>query len=79
MPNHGCVGWLARAGGIAADEMLRVFNCGVGMVLVVAAVGVCAWVHGRTTNRPLLALTGALGGVGSLVALFLGQLMTNPA
>ncbi|GAA0605274.1 phosphoribosylformylglycinamidine cyclo-ligase [Craurococcus roseus] len=29
-------GWLAREGGIAADEMLRVFNCGVGMVLVVA-------------------------------------------
>ena len=29
--------WLARAGGIAADEMLRVFNCGVGMVVVVAA------------------------------------------
>jgi phosphoribosylformylglycinamidine cyclo-ligase len=30
-------GWLARTGGIAADEMLRVFNCGLGMVLVVAA------------------------------------------
>ena len=30
-------GWLARTGDIAADEMLRVFNCGVGMVLVVAA------------------------------------------
>jgi phosphoribosylformylglycinamidine cyclo-ligase len=29
--------WLARAGGIAADEMARVFNCGVGMALVVAA------------------------------------------
>jgi phosphoribosylformylglycinamidine cyclo-ligase len=28
--------WLARAGNIAADEMLRVFNCGIGMVLVVA-------------------------------------------
>jgi len=27
--------WLARAGGVAADEMLRVFNCGLGMVLVV--------------------------------------------
>jgi phosphoribosylformylglycinamidine cyclo-ligase len=28
--------WLARAGGVASDEMLRVFNCGVGMALVVA-------------------------------------------
>jgi phosphoribosylformylglycinamidine cyclo-ligase len=28
--------WLARAGGVAPDEMLRVFNCGIGMALVVA-------------------------------------------
>ena len=28
--------WLAAAGGVAADEMLRVFNCGIGMALVVA-------------------------------------------
>jgi phosphoribosylformylglycinamidine cyclo-ligase len=28
-------GWLARAGGVVADEMLRVFNCGIGMALVV--------------------------------------------
>ncbi len=28
--------WLARTGGVAASEMLRVFNCGIGMVLVVA-------------------------------------------
>ena len=27
--------WLARAGGVTADEMLRVFNCGIGMVVVV--------------------------------------------
>ena len=27
--------WLARTGGVAADEMLRVFNCGIGMALVV--------------------------------------------
>jgi len=27
--------WLARMGGVDADEMLRVFNCGLGMVLVV--------------------------------------------
>jgi phosphoribosylformylglycinamidine cyclo-ligase len=30
-------GWLARTGGVAADEMARVFNCGIGMVLVVGA------------------------------------------
>jgi phosphoribosylformylglycinamidine cyclo-ligase len=30
-------GWLAQTGGVAADEMARVFNCGIGMVLVVAA------------------------------------------
>jgi phosphoribosylformylglycinamidine cyclo-ligase len=29
-------GWLARTGGIAPQEMLRVFNCGVGMVVVVS-------------------------------------------
>jgi phosphoribosylformylglycinamidine cyclo-ligase len=28
-------GWLARTGGVSAAEMLRVFNCGVGMALVV--------------------------------------------
>ncbi len=28
--------WLARTGGVAPDEMARVFNCGLGMVLVVA-------------------------------------------
>jgi phosphoribosylformylglycinamidine cyclo-ligase len=29
--------WLAKAGGVATEEMLRVFNCGIGMVVVVAA------------------------------------------
>ena len=29
--------WLAAAGGIAETEMLRTFNCGIGMVAVVAA------------------------------------------
>jgi phosphoribosylformylglycinamidine cyclo-ligase len=27
--------WLARAGGVAPEEMLRVLNCGIGMALVV--------------------------------------------
>ena len=29
--------WLARAGGVAESEMLRTFNCGIGMVVIVAA------------------------------------------
>jgi len=33
-------GWLAHAGGIGAAEMLRVFNCGVGMALVAAEADV---------------------------------------
>jgi phosphoribosylformylglycinamidine cyclo-ligase len=28
--------WLARTGGITPAEMLRVFNCGIGMAVVVA-------------------------------------------
>jgi len=51
--------WLAEQGGIAADEMRRTFNCGVGLVVVVApdeaaaarsalaAAGVDAWTLGR--------------------------------
>jgi phosphoribosylformylglycinamidine cyclo-ligase len=29
--------WLAQAGGVAESEMLRTFNCGIGMVVIVAA------------------------------------------
>ena len=29
--------WLAKSGGVAADEMMRTFNCGIGMVIVVAS------------------------------------------
>ena len=34
--------WLARTGGVATGEMLRVFNCGIGMVVVVAPGDVAA-------------------------------------
>jgi phosphoribosylformylglycinamidine cyclo-ligase len=36
-PVPAVFGWLAQSGGVATAEMLRVFNCGLGMVLVVAA------------------------------------------
>ena len=29
--------WLADAGGVAEAEMLRTFNCGIGMIVVVSA------------------------------------------
>jgi phosphoribosylformylglycinamidine cyclo-ligase len=29
--------WLAKTGGVKAKEMLRTFNCGIGMIIVVAA------------------------------------------
>jgi phosphoribosylformylglycinamidine cyclo-ligase len=29
--------WLQRTGSVAEDEMFRVFNCGIGMVAIVAA------------------------------------------
>ena len=56
--------WLQRTGGIAEDEMHRVFNCGIGMVVVVAAAdapaalaafaaqGETAWRIGEIVARP---------------------------
>ena len=35
-------GWLAREGGVAAAEMLRVFNCGIGMAVVVSDAAAAA-------------------------------------
>ena len=30
-------GWLAKTGGVAEAEMLRTFNCGIGMIAIVGA------------------------------------------
>jgi len=39
-PQPEVFGWLQRAGNVAEDEMHRVFNCGIGMVVVVAPADV---------------------------------------
>jgi phosphoribosylformylglycinamidine cyclo-ligase len=48
--------WLAHTGGVAPEEMLRVFNCGIGMCLVVEAGKVEAAIamlqeHGETAYQ----------------------------
>ena len=48
--------WLQEAGGVADDEMHRVFNCGIGMVIVVApenadAVAKVLAEHGEQVSR----------------------------
>jgi len=65
--------WLQRTGGIATAEMHRVFNCGIGLVLVVAreraeaarerleALGETAYLIGHVERR-------AAGGPGTIVA-----------
>ena len=53
-PRPPVMDWLAARGGIAADEMLRVFNCGIGMALVVddpATATALLQAHGETVFR----------------------------
>jgi phosphoribosylformylglycinamidine cyclo-ligase len=46
-------GWLARTGGIAQGEMLRTFNCGVGMAVVVAAAHADAVLAALADEAPI--------------------------
>ena len=70
-------GWLARTGGVAEGEMLRTFNCGIGMVVVVepekaAEIAATLRAQGETVTEigkiiaadaePLVQPRGTLGG-----------------
>ena len=43
---------IQRRGGVSADEMVRVFNCGLGMVVAVDADDVDDAVERRATRGP---------------------------
>jgi len=44
-------------------------------LFVVAASGIAAWVHSNATTKVVLAVGGAVTGLGAIVALFLGILL----
>ncbi len=60
--------WLAGTGNVAAEEMLRVFNCGVGMTLIVSDAGAATallreageapFLLGHVTDRPGVVIAG---------------------
>ena len=68
--------WLAATGGIAEPEMLRTFNCGIGMIAIVDADGADAITdvldarrrdggaarhgHGGAAGAPRVAYSGRL-------------------
>ena len=54
-------GWLAKTGGVARDEMLRTFNCGVGMVAIVAEDDVKKTVECLEKNGEKAFLLGKVG------------------
>ena len=54
------------------------YHATLGIKLVVVAIsGIGAFIHSTTPDRRMLALSGAVGGVAALLALFLGVLLTN--
>jgi phosphoribosylformylglycinamidine cyclo-ligase len=61
IPVLGVFRWLAKAGGIAEAEMLRTFNCGIGMVVIV----------GKTATEAIVAAFESAGetpiAIGSVV------------
>ena len=63
--------WLAKTGGVEAKEMLRTFNCGIGMIAVVAAENVQAVTDILTAEGEVVVPLGRMvarpeGGAGTI-------------
>jgi phosphoribosylformylglycinamidine cyclo-ligase len=54
--------WLQREGNVAEDEMLRVFNCGIGMIVVVDAA------HAAQAARTLREAGETVHEIGAIEA-----------
>jgi phosphoribosylformylglycinamidine cyclo-ligase len=67
--------WLAAAGGISEPEMLRTFNCGVGMIAVLEARSAEAAIAQFTSHGETVARLGeVVAGSGAPVVNFRGRL-----
>jgi phosphoribosylformylglycinamidine cyclo-ligase len=67
-------GWLARTGGVAEKEMLRTFNCGVGMVAVVAEDAADDVIRVLSEARETVSRIGRIEAAGDAPVLFDGSL-----
>lgn len=60
--------WLSQAGGLAPEEMLKTFNCGIGMVAVVAPDGVNDALHAfELEGHSPIVIGGVVKGQGEVI------------
>ncbi|HKD20956.1 MAG TPA: phosphoribosylformylglycinamidine cyclo-ligase [Rhizomicrobium sp.] len=68
-------GWLARSAGIEESEMLRTFNCGIGLVAIVAADGVDKTIAAFAAHQQKASVIGRLvAGDGEAKVVYRGKL-----
>ncbi len=66
--------WLASVGGVARNEMLRTFNCGIGMIVVVAPENVDAVSVALVANGEAVCTLGRLVPVSGDRVIYHGEL-----
>jgi phosphoribosylformylglycinamidine cyclo-ligase len=68
-PRPALFSWLQAEGGVAEDEMHRVFNCGIGMVVIVAAAEVTRAVEAlRAAGETVYEIGRIEAGTGEATA-----------
>ena len=68
-------GWLARSAQISEQEMLRTFNCGIGLVAVVSPPDVAAVIEAfRANGQDAVAVGRLIAGEGEARVIYRGNL-----
>lgn len=79
LPFQPVFDWLRKTGGVADPEMLRTFNCGIGMVLVVADTAADAVSANLRASGETVVDLGALAPAGNEQVLYHGVLSPEEA